>query len=74
MSARTHPRPHATGGVGTRLTWWALTLPVMAFVALLVLITGGGTRGGTGGAEAHATSGDPAVGRILEHIQHTLSP
>ncbi|MET9431439.1 hypothetical protein [Streptomyces sp. NPDC003036] len=69
MSARTHPRPHATGGVtgsvDTRLTWWALTLPVLAFAALLALITGG--------REAHAAGGDPAVGRILEHIQQTLS-
>ncbi|MFG3493386.1 hypothetical protein [Streptomyces sp. NPDC047928] len=65
MSARTHPRTHPTGSVDVRLPWWALALPVAAFVALFLLIAGPGP--------AHATSGEPAVGRILEQIQHTLS-
>ena len=37
MSAHTHTRPHPAprGGVDTRLPWWALALPTLAFVALL---------------------------------------
>lgn len=85
MSARTHQqRTHATSGTvrggtvtggaplgatgsaaGTRLPWWAVALPVLAFAVLFGLITGGG--------EAHAAGDDPAVGRILEQIQHTLA-
>ncbi|MGA5409199.1 hypothetical protein ACPCSC_18275 [Streptomyces lavendulocolor] len=81
MPARTYPRrtpaaitsaTAATGaarGAGgtavTRLPWWAVVLPVLAFAVLFGLIAGGG--------EAHATDGDPAVGRILERIQHTLA-
>ncbi|MER7108886.1 hypothetical protein [Streptomyces sp. NPDC000229] len=88
MSARTHQhRTHATtvtttgtrtatttvtttlgtvgSAAGARLPWWAVALPVLAFAFLFGLITGGG--------EAHAAGGDPAVGRILEQIQHTLA-
>ncbi|MET9800092.1 hypothetical protein [Streptomyces sp. NPDC006368] len=65
MAARTHTRTRPPGGVDARLPWWALALPVLAFAALLVFITGGG--------EAHAAGGDPAVGRILEQIRQTLS-
>jgi hypothetical protein len=65
MSAPTHPRHHVTGRVDTRLPWWALALPVLAFALLLALLTGGG--------EARAAGGEPAVGRILERIQQTLS-
>ncbi|MEU9984041.1 hypothetical protein [Streptomyces sp. NPDC050856] len=63
MPART---PVRTRAAEVRLPWWALALPALAFAALLVLITGG--------AEAHAAGGDPAVGRILEQIHRTLSP
>ncbi|MEU4272742.1 hypothetical protein [Streptomyces sp. NPDC026092] len=71
MSARTHTRtpspsvgsPSATG-VDTRLPWWALALPVAAFVALFLLIAGAG-----GGP---AAGGDPTVGRLLEQIQQSL--
>ncbi|MGA4799657.1 hypothetical protein [Streptomyces lavendulocolor] len=81
MPARTYPRRtpaaitsatgDARGAAGTavtavtRLPWWAVVLPVLAFAVLFGLIAGGG--------EAHATDGDPAVGRILERIQHTLA-
>lgn len=66
MPARTHTRtpPPSAGGVDTRLPWWALALPVAAFVALFLLIAGPGG--------AHAAEGDPSVGRLLEQIQQTL--
>ncbi|MFF1925776.1 hypothetical protein ACFVW8_35075 [Streptomyces sp. NPDC058221] len=66
MSARTHTRstrPDA-GGVEVRLPWWAVALPAVAFGALLLLIAGPG--------QAHAATGDPAVGRLLERIVDLL--
>ncbi|MEU0334554.1 hypothetical protein [Streptomyces sp. NPDC006193] len=72
MPARTHPRPHpaTTGGVDTRLPWWALALPALAFVALFVLMIDP--------TQAHAASGDPASGdpaiaRVLERAQQLLA-
>ncbi|MFF0475896.1 hypothetical protein [Streptomyces sp. NPDC004284] len=66
MSAPTHPGIRTTTtGVDTRLPWWALALPAAAFLALLVLMTGSG--------EAQAATGDPAFGRVLEHLWQTLS-
>ncbi len=55
MSAPTHTRPpQATrGGVDIRLPWWALALPVLAFVTLLLLILNP--------AEAHAAADEPAL-------------
>ncbi|MFE5488290.1 hypothetical protein [Streptomyces sp. NPDC056527] len=66
MSARTHTRTPApsVGGVDTRLPWWALALPVAAFVALFLLIAGPGG--------AHTAGGDPSVGHLLKQIQQTL--
>ncbi|MFF4868846.1 hypothetical protein [Streptomyces sp. NPDC000961] len=65
MSVRTHSGSATTAtGVDTRLSWWALALPAAAFVALLLLMTGPG--------EAHATGGDPTVGRFLEQVRQTL--
>ncbi|MFE7777472.1 hypothetical protein ACFU5O_26975 [Streptomyces sp. NPDC057445] len=63
MSARTHTRSHpqAAGGVDIRLPWWAVALPVIAFAALLVLMTASG--------DAHAATGEPSVGFILDRIQ-----
>ncbi|WP_228982738.1 hypothetical protein [Streptomyces sp. DH12] len=63
MSARTPTR--TPGAVDARLPWWALALPVAAFAALLLLATGPG--------RTHASGGEPAVGRIAQQIQHTLS-
>lgn len=67
MPTRTHPRPHpaTTGGVGTRLPWWALALPALGFIALLTLIPNP--------SEARAASGDPALARLLEHVQQLLT-
>jgi hypothetical protein len=65
MSTPTHTPPHpATGrGVDTRLPWWALALPVLAFVALLLIINP---------ADAHAAGADPAVGDLFERIRQIL--
>lgn len=50
MSAPTHtPGPQATAA-DARLHWWALALPVLAFVSLLLLLGGP--------AEASAADGD----------------
>ncbi|MFI1399627.1 hypothetical protein [Streptomyces sp. NPDC020681] len=65
MPAHTHTRSHAQGSADSRLPWWALALPVLAFAVLLVLIADP--------AQARAAGGDPAVGQIIEHLQHTLS-
>ncbi|MGP3771346.1 hypothetical protein ACTWJ8_10975 [Streptomyces sp. SDT5-1] len=63
MSAPTHTPPHqaATGRVDIRLPWWALVLPAVAFVALLLLILNP--------SDAHAASGDPSIIRMLEHAR-----
>lgn len=66
MSARTHtrsPRP-ASAGVEVRLPWWAIALPSVAFAALLLMIVGSG--------QAHAATGDPAIGRLLQRIVDLL--
>ncbi|WP_338675729.1 hypothetical protein V1460_24280 [Streptomyces sp. SCSIO 30461] len=62
MSARTRTRTPAPepGGSEIRLPWWALVLPVVAFAALLVLMTASG--------QAHAV-GDPSSDFLLERIQ-----
>ncbi|GAA2644879.1 hypothetical protein [Streptomyces vastus] len=66
MSARTQTRPSSAtrGGVEVRLPWWALALPALAFVVLLLLILNP--------ADAHAASGDPAVGELIERIRQTV--
>ncbi|ANH90875.1 MULTISPECIES: hypothetical protein [unclassified Streptomyces] len=66
MSARTQTRPHpaTSGGVDIRLPWWALALPALAFVVLLVLISNP--------SNAHAATGEPAITQLLEHAQHLL--
>ncbi|MFI8951241.1 hypothetical protein ACIGO6_32580 [Streptomyces sp. NPDC053750] len=67
MSAPTYTRPpQATrGGVETRLPWWALALPALAFVALLLLILNP--------ADAHATTDAPAVTHLLERLEQLLT-
>jgi hypothetical protein len=66
MSARTHTRPHpaTTGRVDIRLPWWALVLPALAFVALLLLILNP--------SDAHAAGGAPAITHLFELIQRAL--
>ncbi|MCX4760984.1 hypothetical protein OG562_08390 [Streptomyces sp. NBC_01275] len=68
MSARTHPRPHpaaAPGGVDIRLPWWALALPTLAFVTLLVLILNP--------VDAQAAAGDPAITHLVERVQQLIT-
>ncbi|AIR97615.1 hypothetical protein [Streptomyces glaucescens] len=67
MSARTQPRPRPASAraVDTRLPWWALALPALAFVALLTLILNP--------ADAHAAVGEPVTARLMERLQQLLA-
>ncbi|WP_329215944.1 hypothetical protein OG352_09460 [Streptomyces sp. NBC_01485] len=67
MSAPTHTRPQSatSGGVGTRLPWWALALPTLAFITLFVLILNP--------ADAHAATGDPAITQLVERVQQLIA-
>jgi hypothetical protein len=66
MSARTQTRHHpaASGGVDSWLPWWALALPTLAFITLLLLILNP--------ADAHAATGDPAVTHLIERAQQLI--
>jgi hypothetical protein len=66
MPARTHTRsgPAIPGGVDSRLPWWALALPALAFVILLALIMNP--------SHAHAGTGGPALAQLLQHAQDLL--
>ncbi|GGW94973.1 hypothetical protein [Streptomyces chryseus] len=64
MAARAHTRTHPPAS-GTRLPWWAVALPALAFAVLLLMIAGPG--------EARAATGDPSVTHLVERIQQTLS-
>ncbi|MGW0614530.1 hypothetical protein [Streptomyces sp. NPDC002788] len=63
MPAPTHPRPHPAtrAAAGSRLPWWALALPVLAFTALLALILDP--------SDAHAATGDPAITHLFERLE-----
>ncbi|MBZ9641528.1 hypothetical protein [Streptomyces sp. PSKA30] len=67
MSARTHTRPHpaTTGRVDIRLPWWALALPIVAFVALLGLMLNP--------SDAHAATGEPAITHLVERAQQLMA-
>ncbi|MEU3281817.1 hypothetical protein [Streptomyces antibioticus] len=68
MPAQSHTRPHpaaARCGAGTRLPWWALALPTLAFVALLALILDP--------ADAHAAGGDPAITQLVERVRELVA-
>ncbi|MGV9453200.1 hypothetical protein [Streptomyces sp. NPDC003635] len=65
MSAtHTPPHPVSKGRADIRLPWWALALPVLAFVTLLMLILDP--------AEAHAATADPAITQLLERVQQLM--
>ncbi|MEV7210448.1 MULTISPECIES: hypothetical protein [unclassified Streptomyces] len=63
MSApiQTRPPQATRGGVDIRLPWWAVALPVLAFVALLLLILNP--------ADAHAAAEQPAIAQLLERLE-----
>ncbi|MFJ5027602.1 hypothetical protein ACIQB5_05800 [Streptomyces sp. NPDC088560] len=67
MSARTHSRPHTapTSVVDIRLPWWALALPALAFISLLLLILNP--------SDAHAAGGDPTITHLFERAQQLLA-
>ncbi|GGJ37731.1 hypothetical protein [Streptomyces brasiliensis] len=67
MSAPTHTRTHPAtrGGVDFRLPWWALALPALAFVSLLMLILNP--------SDAQAATGDPAISHLFERLQQWLA-
>ncbi|MER5788891.1 hypothetical protein [Streptomyces sp. NPDC001980] len=67
MPAPAHTRSHPAtpGSVDIRLPWWALALPALAFVALLILILNP--------ADAHAATGDPAVTHLFERVQQIVT-
>jgi anti-sigma-K factor RskA len=67
MSAPTHTSPHPATrvGVDSRLPWWALALPTLAFVVLLAMILNP--------TDAQAASGDPAVTRLVERAQQLIA-
>ncbi|MGK5698190.1 hypothetical protein ACSNOJ_35820 [Streptomyces sp. URMC 128] len=63
MSAPTHtrPRPATRAGVDSRLPWWALALPTLAFVTLLVLILNP--------SDAQAATGDPLITHLFAWLR-----
>ncbi|MFG3047974.1 hypothetical protein [Streptomyces sp. NPDC048202] len=65
MPVPAHTRPHPADAAA-RLPWWALALPILAFVALLLLIMNP--------SDAHAASGDPALAQLVEHARHLVAP
>ncbi|MFJ1810709.1 MULTISPECIES: hypothetical protein [unclassified Streptomyces] len=67
MPAPTHTRPHpaTSGGADSRLPWWALALPTLAFIILLVLILNP--------ADAHAATGDPAITHLVERVHQLVT-
>ncbi|CAL9385931.1 hypothetical protein SUDANB58_01155 [Streptomyces sp. enrichment culture] len=68
MPARTHTRPHPAprgDGAEIRLPWWALALPTLAFVTLLLLILDP--------AEAHAAPAEQALTRLLEWARQLIA-
>ena len=66
MTARAHSRtPSATVPSGTRLPWWGLVLPVLAFVALLTLLV-------TGGQFQADSSALLAFSEMVDHFQRAV--
>lgn len=59
-----YPHPASPGDPGRRgrpVAWWALALPVLAFVALLLLILNP--------ADARAAAEQPATAHLLERLE-----
>ncbi|WP_329188609.1 hypothetical protein [Actinacidiphila glaucinigra] len=55
--------PAVGGGTQTRLPWWALALPALAFAALLALVVGPGAT--------EASAAEP-VGQLLHAVGEGL--
>lgn len=69
MTAHAHltsTRSRPPGTQETRLPWWAVVLPALAFCALLALIV-------TGGDGDTAQRGSEQLARFLERLQQTLT-
>ncbi|MFD5450520.1 hypothetical protein ACWDTR_17345 [Streptomyces sp. NPDC003470] len=64
MPAPTYTRPHPAtrGRLDMRLPWWALALPALAFVTLLLLMLNP--------SDAHAAGGEPVIAHLLERMRH----
>ncbi|KMS66877.1 hypothetical protein ACM01_44680 [Streptomyces viridochromogenes] len=67
MSARMHTPPHpaSSGRADIRLPWWALALPTLAFITLLMLIINP--------SDAHAATAEPAITQLFERIQQLIT-
>ncbi|MEY9990286.1 hypothetical protein ABIE67_002318 [Streptomyces sp. V4I8] len=67
MSARMHTPPHpaSTGRADIRLPWWALTLPTLAFITLLLLILNP--------SDAHAATAEPSITQLFDRIQQLIT-
>ncbi|MDX6355664.1 MAG: hypothetical protein QOF98_2567 [Streptomyces sp.] len=60
------PGPAKAGPVQTRLPWWALVLPAVAFAALLAMLTAGSAH-----ASAAAPAGD-AFSRVITSLRDVV--
>ncbi|MFE3018750.1 hypothetical protein [Streptomyces sp. NPDC059256] len=66
MSAHS-PTPSPTvGASGVRLHWWALVLPMLAFVFLLLLIADP--------AQAQSAGGESGIGDLVAYLRQLLFP
>ncbi|MET7489172.1 hypothetical protein [Streptomyces sp. NPDC005538] len=67
MPAQTHTRPHpaTTGGVDIRLPWWALALPALAFIVLLVMMLNP--------TDAQVATSDPMITHLFERAQQLIA-
>ncbi|MFI6289793.1 hypothetical protein ACIBCM_34535 [Streptomyces sp. NPDC051018] len=73
MSAHTPTPSPARDRADSRLPWWALALPLLAFAVLLWGSLPGDAL--AAGEEAGIPSGgaEPVAGRILEYLHHLLT-
>ncbi|MEU1854252.1 hypothetical protein ABZ499_34665 [Streptomyces sp. NPDC019990] len=67
MPAPTHTRlrPATRAAIDSRLPWWALALPTLAFIALLALIMNP--------SDAHAATADRAITHLIERVQQLIT-
>nr|WP_112473876.1 hypothetical protein [Streptomyces sp. ST1020] len=67
MPARPHTRPHppTTGGADIRIPWWALALPILAFLVLFGLVLNP--------SDAQAAASHPTLTQLLEHLQQLIT-